>query len=320
MPLRIAFLGTPAAAVPALEAFLAAADTEVAAVITNPDRPSGRGHKLTAPPVKVTALAGGVPVWQPEKPRDVLARLTALRVDACAVVAYGSILPADVLAAGGAGFVNLHFSLLPAWRGAAPVPASILHGDRETGVTCFRLDPGMDTGDVLASRATRILPDETAGELIERLAETGAGVLVDAVRGLVDGSLPLIPQDHDAATYAPKISPEDAAISWTDPAERIDRMVRAYNPMPGAHTTVEGQRLKLHRVTPSPGTSSSETASTAEAQGATAPGSVRIGEDGRPIVRCGEGAVRLDEVQPAGRPRMDGAAFARGHELTVLGT
>ncbi|HUG86226.1 MAG TPA: methionyl-tRNA formyltransferase [Euzebya sp.] len=309
--MRIAFFGTPAPAVPSLEALLAAVNVEVAAVITNPDRPSGRGHRVTAPPVKDIALRAAVPVWQPAKPREVLAQLAALRVDACAVVAYGSILPADLLAAGGKGFVNLHFSLLPAWRGAAPVPASILAGDRETGVTCFRLDPGMDTGDILVTHATRILPDETAGELTQRLAETGAGVMVDALRGLVDGSLPLTPQDHAAATYAPKISPQDAAITWADPAERIDRMVRAYNPMPGAYTTVDGKRLKLHRVTPT-----SLEGRPCEVR----PGIVLAGEDGRPIAMCGQGAVRLDEVQPAGRPRMDGAAFARGHELTALGT
>lgn len=304
--MRIAFFGTPRPAVPALEAFLAAPDVEVVAVVTNPDRPSGRGHKLQPPPVKATALAAGLDVWQPDKPRERLAELAALGVDGCAVVAYGSILPAALLDVGGCGFVNLHFSLLPAWRGAAPVPASILAGDTETGVTCFRLDPGMDTGDVLATHATRILPDETAGELTTRLARAGADVLVDAVRGLVDATLPLVPQDHGVATYAPKISPEDAAIRWTGTAVAIDRAVRAYNPMPGAHTSVAGQRLKVHRVTPVGGTGD--------------PGTVIGHDDGRPVVACGAAAVRLDEVQPAGRPRMDGRAFANGHQPTVLGS
>jgi methionyl-tRNA formyltransferase len=304
--IRIAFLGTPPPAVPSLQAMIDADDVEVVAVITNPDRPSGRGHKLTPPPVKVAAQAADLPVWQPDRPRDALDDLRALDVDACAVVAYGSILPADVLDAGGEGFVNLHFSLLPAWRGAAPVPASILAGDTTTGVTCFRLDPGMDTGDVLLTHATRIAADETAGELIERLATAGAGVLVDAVRGLVDGTLPLQPQDDAQATYAPKIDPEDARIDWRLDDRQVDRVVRAYNPMPGAHTTVDGARLKLHRVTP------------VEGQGA--PGHVIGADDGRLLVACGTGAVRLDEVQPAGKPRMDGRAYANGYQPTELGT
>ncbi|WP_370324246.1 methionyl-tRNA formyltransferase [Euzebya sp.] len=303
--MRIAFFGTPAPAVPALEAFVAADDVEVVAVVTNPDRPAGRGYALTPPPVKVAALDAGLDVWQPTTPREVVEDLRAARVDACAVVAYGSILPQDLLDAGGAGFVNLHFSLLPAHRGAAPVPASILAGDTVTGVTCFRLDAGMDTGDVLVTHETRIAADETAGELTARLAEAGAPVLVDAVRGLVDGTLPLVPQDHDRATYAPKIAAADAALDWAQPAAAIDRAVRAFNPMPGAHTTLDGSRLKVHRVTPT------------DASGE--PGHVVGERDGRPVVACGEGAVRLDEVQPAGKPRMDGAAFANGYRPTVLG-
>jgi methionyl-tRNA formyltransferase len=304
---RIAFLGTPDAAVPSLRALLDADDVEVAAVITNPDRPRGRGHAVASPPVKVVAEAAGVPVWQPERPRDVLPQLLALRLDAAAVVAYGRILPQDVLDAGGAGFVNLHFSLLPAWRGAAPVTASILAGDAESGVTCFRLDAGMDTGDVLATARTRVAADETAGELTARLAAAGAGVLVRAVRGLVDGSLPLVPQDHAAATYAPKVQDADAAIDWGRSADEVDRAVRAHNPWPGAHTTVGGRRLKVHRVTPGPGPSG-------------VPGAVVGADGGRPLVACGRGAVRLDEVQPAGKPRMDGAAFANGYRPTALGT
>lgn len=305
--MRIAFLGTPPPAVPALSALLAADDIDVVVVVTNPDRPSGRGHKLSPPPVKVAALEAGVEVWQPEKPREVLEALRALDLDACAVVAYGSILPQDVLDAGGKGFVNLHFSLLPAWRGAAPVQHSVLAGDDETGVTCFVLEAGMDTGPVLVESRTRVGADETAGELMARLAELGAPVLVEAVRGMVDGSLIPTPQDHDRATLAPKITPEDALLDWTQPAEAIDRTVRAYNPMPGAHTTFEGSRLKVHRARP--------------VVGRGAPGAV-VGTDERgPVVACGSGAVRLEEVQPAGKPRMSGAAFVNGYrpEGQVLG-
>ena len=292
---------------PALRACVEADDVEVVAVVTNPDRPAGRGYKLTPPPVKVTALDAGLEVWQPQKPRERLDDLKALDVDACAVVAYGSILPQDVLDVGGRGFVNLHFSLLPAWRGAAPVPASILAGDTTTGVTCFRLDAGMDTGDVLTRHEVRILPDETAGELTARLAEAGGPVLVDAIRGLVDGSLPLQPQDHDAATYASKINAEDARLDLTDSAEVLDRMIRGYNPMPGAHTTFDGTRLKIHRAVPM-----------LDVDGT--PGVVVGDVDGRPVIAVGRGGLRLDQVQPAGKPRMDGRDFANGYRPERLGS
>lgn len=305
--MKIAFLGTPRPAVPSLQAFVDDPDVEVAAVITNPDRPAGRGHKLQPPPVKVAALEAGLDVWQPDRPREVLDRLRDLQVDACAVVAYGSILPEDVLDVGGKGFVNLHFSLLPAWRGAAPVPASILAGDTVTGVTCFRLDAGMDTGDVLTRHEVRILPDETTGELTARLAEAGGPVLRDAVRGLVEGTMPLQPQDHDAATYAGKISPEDARLDWTADATTLDRQVRAYNPFPGAHTTMEGTRLKVHRAVPVPGVTGP-------------PGAVVDHVDGRPVVAAGRDGLRLDEVQPAGKPRMDGRDLVNGYRPERLGT
>ena len=298
--MRIAFFGTPDAAVPSLEAFLRAEDVEVAAVVTNPDRPSGRGHKLAPPPVKVAALDAGVPIWQPQRAREVLDDLRDLAVDACAVVAYGSLLPQDVLDAGGHGFVNLHFSLLPAWRGAAPVQHSVRSGDTRTGVTCFVLEAGMDTGPVLLTSETGIGPDETAGELITRLAVLGAPVLVDAVRGLVDGSLTPVAQDHAAATYASKITPEDAQIDWAQDAEAIHLAVRAFNPVPGAWTTLRGDRLKVHRAAVVPAVEGD-------------PGAVvDSGEDG-PVVACGSGGVALLEVQPAGKPRMAGPAFVNGY-------
>lgn len=300
MSLRIAFLGTPAPAVPALKAFAAAADVQVAAVITNPDRPAGRGMELRSPPVKQAALDAGLEVWQPTRPREVLADLRALRVDACAVVAYGALLPPDVLDAGGAGFVNLHFSLLPAWRGAAPVPHAIAAGDAVTGVTCFVLEAGMDTGPVLSRWETPIGRREDAGALTVRLAEAGAPLLVEAVRSLVDSSLTPQPQDHDRATYAPKIAPEDARIDWTAPAGTVDRVVRAYHPVPGAHTTFRGQRLKLHAVHP--------------LRAVDLPAGAVAERDGLPLVGCGRGAVRLDEVQPAGKARMDGRSFANGYQ------
>lgn len=300
--MRVAFFGTPGPAVPALEHLLADERIDVPLVVTNPDRPRGRGHDLAPPPVKQAALRAGVPVAQPAHAREVVDELAALDVDACAVVAFGQILPEQLLAVPRHGFVNLHFSLLPAWRGAAPVPASILNGDRETGVTCFVLDAGMDTGPVLTTRRTPIGPTENAGELVARLAALGAPVLADAVVALVDGTLRPVPQDDTAATYAPKISSSDAALDWSAPAEHLERSVRAYQPLPGAHTTFAGDRLKVHvaRIVPGNG----------------APGHVVATDDrtGGPIVACGREALRLDEVQPAGRRRMSGAAFVNGYQ------
>lgn len=302
--MRVIFWGTPQAAAPSLEAFVAADDVEVLAVVTNPDRPAGRGHKLRPSPVKAAALAAGLEVWQPNRPRELADRLAQADADVSAVVAFGAILPADVLATARHGFVNLHFSLLPAWRGAAPVPHALLAGDQEAGVTCFVLDPGMDTGPVLTRRATAVGAEESAGELVARLADLGAPVLVEAVRGLIAGSITPVPQDHEQATLAPKIHPDDAALDWTQPAAVLHRTVRAYQPLPGAHTTHGGQRLKVHgaRVTGDRG----------------APGTVvRLDETG-PVVATGQGGLLLVEVQPAGRPRMAGPDFVNGYR--PLGT
>lgn len=299
--MRVAFFGTPAPAVPALEALVEDPRVTVPLVVTNPDRPRGRGHRLAAPAVKVAARDAGIEVAQPARAAEVGARLDALALDACAVVAYGQLLPAALLAVPTRGFVNLHFSLLPAWRGAAPVPAAILHGDRETGVTCFVLDAGMDTGPVLTTRTTRIGPDETAGELTGRLAELGAPLLVDAIVGLVNDELQPRPQDDAGASYAPLISPDDARIDWRWPAEHVQRAVRAYNPVPGAHTRFRDGRLKVHRARVVPGTGEAGTVIAVDDR------------SGAPVVACGAEAVRLDEVQPAGKRRMAGAAFTRGY-------
>lgn len=299
--MRVAFFGTPAPAVPALHALLEAPAIDVPLVVTNPDRPRGRGHELAPPPVKTAALDAGVDVAQPARAPDVAERLADLELDACAVVAYGQLLPPRLLAIPVHGFVNLHFSLLPAWRGAAPVPAAILNGDHETGVTCFVLERGMDTGPVLATRTIRVGPNETAGELTARLAGLGAPLLVEAVTGLVEGTLRPQPQNHDLATYAPRIASSDARIDWELPAEQVHRVVRAYNPVPGAHTDFRGSRLKVHRVQIVPGEG--------------APGEVMAIDDRThaPVVGCGSEAVRLDLVQPAGKRAMSGEAFVNGY-------
>lgn len=297
--MRIVFLGTPEVAVPSLQALLEADDVEVVAVVTNPDRARGRSKRPQPPPVKVAAEAAGVPVWQPGRAREMLDDLRALAPDACAVVAYGALLPADVLEAGGAGFVNLHFSLLPRWRGAAPVQHALRAGDTTTGVTTFVLDEGMDTGPVLRRVEVDIDPDETAGELLDRLAHQGGPVLVDSLRDLVAGVTPQ-PQPDEGATLAPKITPDDVALDLSAPARQVADLVRSASPAPGAHTTIDGRRFKIYRATPTEGPGG-------------APGELVAFDDAGPVVACGEGHVRLEEVQPEGKARMDAAAWVNGY-------
>jgi methionyl-tRNA formyltransferase len=313
---RIAFLGTPEVAVPALTTLLDADDVEVAAVITNPDRAKGRSKRPVPPPVKVAAEAAGVPVWQPVKPREVLDDLRALDVDACAVVAYGALLPTDVLEAGGAGMVNLHFSLLPRWRGAAPVQHALRAGDRVTGVTTFVLEQGMDTGPVLAQHEVEVDPDESAGDLLARLAELGGPILLDSLRRLVAGETP-VPQPDEGVTLAPKITPDDVAIDLTLPARQVTDLVRSADPAPGAHTRFRDKRLKVLRA---PTLSDDEVAALdgGEAALAAAPAGTVVGATkAGVVVACGQGAVRLEEVQPEGKGRIDGAAFANGYRPEV---
>jgi methionyl-tRNA formyltransferase len=300
--MRLAFFGTPDVAVPALEALVAASDVEVVAVVTNPDRPRGRSSEPVPPPVKEAALRHGLEVLQPARPAEIVDRLLALELDACAVVAYGAILPREVLEAGGAGFVNLHFSLLPRWRGAAPVQHAIRHGDEVTGISCFLLDEGMDTGPLISREEVPVGPNENAGSLLDRLAAIGAPVLVDAVRGLVDG-VELTPQPDDGVTYAPKIDRSDVAIDWAAPARAVHDLVRSANPAPGAHTTFRDAPLKVWRTT--------------VCDGDGAPGTVIDIVDDGVVVACGDGAVHLAEVQPAGKARMDGRSFVNGYQPAV---
>lgn len=304
--MRVAFLGTPEVAVPPLEALLAADDVEVVVALTNPDRPKGRSRRPVPPPVKVVAEQAGVPVWQPVKPAEVLDELAALEVDACAVVAYGALLPQRVLEVGGHGFVNLHFSLLPRWRGAAPVQHALRAGDTVTGVTTFVLDAGMDTGPVLRSLQVAIDPDESAGELLARLAQLGAPVLLDSLRDLLAGVAPT-PQLEGGATLAPKIHPDDVAIDLTRPAPEVKDLIRSADPAPGAHTSFRGERLKVLRVrVVDPGVDGIEVAD-------AEPGQVVAVTKRAAVVACGEGAVALRAVQPAGKGRIDGAAFVNGY-------
>lgn len=277
---------------------------EVAGVVTNPDRPAGRGMELQPSPVKRAALEAGLEVQQPEKARDPeLAKwLTDQEADVATVVAYGKILPGALLEVPRLGFVNVHFSLLPAYRGAAPVQRAVMDGARETGVSIMVLTEGMDEGPVLASEPVRIEPDETAGVLGARLAVLGAPLLVDALRAYIQGSLAPIPQDDARATYAAKITSEEARIDWTMDVVRIVNLVRGTNPFPGAWTQLRGERVKVHAVRPSP------------EGGDLSPGVIEVDGD---VVRVGTGdiAAELVDVQMAGRKRMSAAELVRGLRL-----
>lgn len=274
-------------------------ENEVVAVVTNPDRPAGRGMDVRPSPVKAAALDAGIHVLQPAKARDpgFNDALAELAPDCCVVVAYGKILPGSLLAVPPLGFVNVHFSLLPAYRGAAPVQRALMDGVRQTGVSIMVLTEGMDEGPVLATEALAVHDEDTAGDVGDKLAQTGARLLVEALRDYSSGALRPVEQDHERATYAPKITTDEARIDWTSPATRIRDLVRALNPAPGAWTTVGDKRLKVFKVAP------------ADAVG-LGPGELMA--DGELAVGTGSDALALDDVQPAGGRRMSGAEFSRG--------
>jgi methionyl-tRNA formyltransferase len=247
---RLAFAGTPAAAVPTLRALLASPRHEVVAVITRPAAPSGRGRRTAQSPVAALAAEAGVPLLTPTRPADpdFLAELAGLGVDCCPVVAYGALLPRSALAVPAHGWVNLHFSLLPAWRGAAPVQHALLRGDDVTGASTFLIEAGLDTGPVYGVVTESIRPNDTAGDLLDRLAVSGAGLMLATMDGIEDGSLVAVPQRADGVSFAPKITVDDARVDWQAPGRHVDRAIRASTPVPGAWTTFRGQRLKLGPV------------------------------------------------------------------------
>jgi methionyl-tRNA formyltransferase len=297
---RLVFAGTPDVAVPSLDALLASSH-DVVAVVTRPDAPAGRGRAITSSPVALRAEREGLEVLKPPTPRDqgFLERLRALAPDACPVVAYGALVPPEALRIPRHGWINLHFSLLPAWRGAAPVQHAVLHGDDVTGATTFRLEEGLDTGPVFGALTEQIRPTDTSGELLNRLATAGAGLLVATLDGIESGDVVAVPQPADGVSLAPKLGTDDARVDWSSPAQRVDRLVRACTPEPGAWTTLGADRLGLGPVRPG---------------GATglAPGEVGV-EKTRVLVGCGdERAVELGEVRPAGKRPMAAADWARG--------
>lgn len=303
---RLIFAGTPEFAACALKALIAAGHT-IALVLTQPDRPSGRGMKLTPSPVKAVALQHGLPVYQPSTLRDVEAQacLRAVSAEVMIVAAYGLILPQAVLDIPPRGCINLHASLLPRWRGAAPIQRAILAGDAETGITLMQMDAGLDTGAMLSRHPLTIGAEETAGELHDRLAILGGAAIVDLLSQRA--AAPGAPQDERLATYAAKIDKAQARLDWHRPALELLRQVRAYHPVPGAWTLLEGEPFKVWRA--------EIAGDEIGAGGKGAPGTVLSGAGGGMLIACATGALRLLEVQVAGGRRLTADAFLAGHPL-----
>jgi methionyl-tRNA formyltransferase len=299
-PVRVLFYGTPEFALPTLEALLAR--HEVVAVVTQPDRPAHRGQRLTPPVVKLRAAEARVPVLQPPRLRDPgwPERLIALGADIAVVVAFGQILPKAVLEAPARGSINVHASLLPRYRGAAPIAWAVMRGETVTGITTFRMDEGMDTGPLLLRQATPIGADETAGELATRLSALGAGVLIDTLERL--DALAPEPQRHEDATLAPRLKKSDGRLEWTRPARELANVVRGCNPWPGAATTGPAGRLTLWRAR-------------AVGAGVLGPPGVLCQHDGELVIACGDGGVLPVDVQPENKRRMEWPEYLRGARL-----
>jgi methionyl-tRNA formyltransferase len=306
--MRLVFAGTPATALPSLRALLTSRH-EVVAVLTRPDAAAGRGRRLTPSPVADAAQHAGIETLKPATPREpaFLARLAQLTPDCCPVVAYGGLIPDPALLVPPHGWVNLHFSVLPAWRGAAPVQRALIAGDEVTGATTFRLVQELDAGPTYGCCTETIRADDTAGTLLDRLADHGADLLVATVDGIEDGTLEPRPQPVAGVSLAPKLTVEDGRVGWSHPAYVIDRLVRGCTPSPGAWTLIDGHRLKLRPVKLRP-EAGGEAASNVEA---LSPGEVRIAK-AEVLVGTGTCPVALGEVQPPGKPWLPAADWGRG--------
>jgi methionyl-tRNA formyltransferase len=306
---RLVFAGTPHAAVPSLEALLASRH-EVAAVLTRPDARAGRGRRVAESPVKARAAQAGVPVLQPASLRDpaAVAEMRALAPDCCPVVAYGAMVPPPALAVPRLGWVNLHFSLLPAWRGAAPVQHAVLAGDDVTGATTFLLEEGLDTGPVLGTLTEAVRPQDTAGALLDRLAAAGATLLVATLDALEDGTITPVPQGADGVSYAPKLTVEDARVDWAAPALAVERRIRGCTPSPGAWTTWRSARLNL-----SPVIMHAERDHARRVR--LAPGELHVTRDAV-LVGTATVPVALGDVQAPGKRPMPAVDWARGARPT----
>lgn len=294
---KIIFMGSPDFAVGTLRALHES--YPVLGVVTQPDRAAGRGRELKPPPVKVLALELGIPVIQPEKLREpgAMEQLRAWSPDVIVVAAFGQILRQEVLDLPPFGCINVHASLLPRWRGAAPINAAILHGDEETGITIMKMDAGLDTGPILSQRSMRIKPDETAGSLFDKLSALGTDLLLDTLPGYLAGEIQPRPQPKVGSTYAPMLKKEDGLLDFSHPARELERKVRAFNPWPGAYFEWDGNLLKVHSAS-------------------IGLGKMRAGDRGiylgLPAVGTSENLLVLGEVQPAGKKSMPGKAFLAG--------
>jgi methionyl-tRNA formyltransferase len=308
---RLLFAGTPEAALPSLDA-IAVSGHDLVAVLTRPDAPAGRGRHVVRSPVAAWADERGVPVLTPSRLRDpaVLEELSRLAPECAPVVAYGALVPPAALAIPTHGWVNLHFSLLPAWRGAAPVQHAVLHGDELTGAAVFQLEEGLDTGPVYGTLVEKIGPRDTAGDLLTRLAAAGAGLLVSVLDAIAAGTAHAVPQPADGVSLAPKVTVEDAEVRWGDPAFAVDRRVRACTPAPGAWTTFRGERIKLGPVTPA-GAAPGVPAPGVPVPGVLAPGVLGVSKD-RVLVGTGTDPVVLGQVRAAGKREMGAVDWARG--------
>lgn len=306
--MRIVFAGTPGPALPSLQRLIESPRHDVVAVLTRPDAAAGRRGKPAPSPVAQLALDSGIPVLRPARPNseEFRAELADLAPDCCAVVAYGALLSPELLAVPAQGWVNLHFSLLPAWRGAAPVQAAIAAGDSVTGATTFRIEPALDSGPVYGVLTETIRPGDTAGDLLDRLAVAGAELLEATLDGIAEGALSAVPQSADGVSVAPKISVEQARVRWDLPAQVVERRIRAVTPNPGAWTMIGDLRVKLGPV-------SVDEAADADS-GSLGPGDIRFDRSG---VRVGTGSqpVVLGWLQPPGKKPMAAADWARGARL-----
>lgn len=299
--MRVVFMGTPDFAVPSLQILLDHG-YDVCAVYTQPDKPKGRGHKLQPPPVKELALQHQIPVFQPATLRkeEVQAEIRSWNPDVIVVVAYGKLLPKAVLDAPKLGCVNVHGSLLPQYRGAAPIQWTVLNGDKVAGVTTMFMAEGMDTGDMLLKAETPVGEEETSGQLFDRLKDLGADLLLETLQGLEVGTLTPVPQDEAQATRAPMLSKELSQVDWTKSAQQVHDLIRGLNPWPSAVSYLDGRKLKLH--------------ASRVREGSGEPGKA-FAQDGALWVYCGQGALELTEIQTENGKRMDGKSYLLGHPL-----
>ena len=305
--MRIVFIGTGEIGVPTLQALLRSSEHRLTGVVTQPDKPAGRTQQIEPTPIK-RALAGTkMSILQPMriKGREAIEQVRALRPEAIVVMAYGQILPRDLLEIPPVACLNLHASLLPRWRGAAPIQAAIAAGDPETGITVMYMAEGLDTGDILLQRKIEILPADTGGSLHDRLAQIAPEALLDALQMLAKGNAPRIPQDNTLATYAPKLTRDDGKIDWSEPAEIIERKIRAFNPWPGAFITISTN-----------GTRNLKIFSAAVVDFGGKPGEI-LRSQNELVIAAGKGALSLGEVQLEGKRRMSASEFLRGHAIKV---